>query len=295
MKNPRNRPERLSLDLSRSGIPHLKLLGRLQYPRARGPLREHAHRDCIEICCLERGRQTYIVNNRSYRLTGGDVFYTLPGETHGSGENPEEKSILYWFICDIKSAGAFLGFRHHEAERLRKRLGKPGPRLFRGSRNLIRHLDLLITALQGNSPTGHIEAQCQAFHFLKTFLELAETASGRPASRMDSVIAHIRSLRHGPTPLPTLAELAGLSLSRFKQRFKEETGIPPGEFVLRERIEHAAGLLETTARNLTDIAFDAGWPSSQYFSTVFKRIKGMSPSMFRKRALRKSDQSDPSR
>ena len=45
-----------------------------------------------------------------------------------------------------------------------------------------------------------------------------------------------------PADVPALAAQAGLSEARFKVRFKEEVGIPPGEYVLRARVDEARKL-----------------------------------------------------
>ena len=79
-----------------------------------------------------------------------------------------------------------------------------------------------------------------------------------------------------------LANRVGLSLSRFKQRFKEEAGIPPGEFILRQKIKIATKELIETDREITRIAYDLDFSSSQYFATVFRRFKDCSPTEYRR-------------
>ena len=75
--------------------------------------------------------------------------------------------------------------------------------------------------------------------------------------------------------------MAGLSLSRLKARFKKETGVSPANFIMLRRIEGAKELLDRTDKNITDVAFELGFSSSQYFATAFKRYTGMTPKEFR--------------
>ena len=49
------------------------------------------------------------------------------------------------------------------------------------------------------------------------------------------------------------------------------------------RLEAARGLLEKTSRPVTDIAFEVGFNSSQYFSTVFLQYTGLTPTGYRNR------------
>lgn len=84
-------------------------------------------------------------------------------------------------------------------------------------------------------------------------------------------------------PLPDLAAAAGLSQRAFHQRFVRETGFTPGNFRTRCRIDWAQEVLRESRASITNIALEAGFPSSQYFATVFRRYVGCSPHEFRQR------------
>jgi len=51
----------------------------------------------------------------------------------------------------------------------------------------------------------------------------------------------------------------------------------PHAYILRKRIECAQKLPSIGNGTVTEIAFECGFSSSQYFATVFKRITGMTP------------------
>ena len=76
--------------------------------------------------------------------------------------------------------------------------------------------------------------------------------------------------------------VVNLSLSRFKTRFKHEVGVAPGGYIIMRKVEKAKELLGDRDRSITDIAFDLGFSSSQYFATVFKKLIGLTPSEYRK-------------
>ncbi|TVR53143.1 MAG: cupin domain-containing protein [Puniceicoccaceae bacterium] len=83
------RASRLEMDLAARGLPGAVCLGRYHYRAAQPGLPEHSHAGMLEICYLVKGRQTYEVGGRAWRLRGGDVFVTQPGERHGTGLHPE--------------------------------------------------------------------------------------------------------------------------------------------------------------------------------------------------------------
>ena len=91
------------------------------------------------------------------------------------------------------------------------------------------------------------------------------------------VITYIESNIFEIFDLEDLAEQCCLSLSRFKHRFKKETGMPPAEFIIRKKLEKAQILLEEGAMSIKDIAYELGFSSPSYFATVFKQYLGYSP------------------
>lgn len=86
----------------------------------------------------------------------------------------------------------------------------------------------------------------------------------------------------------TIAETAKkffLSPDYFGHFFKKEVGISFMCFVNMYRISQAEEMLQQTQRNITEIAFMAGFGSLSQFNRTFKDVKGVSPRDFRKNRL----------
>ena len=56
----------------------------------------------------------------------------------------------------------------------------------------------------------------------------------------------------------------------------------PMQYILSIRINNAVSLLETTDYNVTEISNIVGYDNPLYFSRIFKKQKGVSPSEYRK-------------
>lgn len=270
-------------------LPGVLMIGRYNHIRAEGGLHDHDHRDAVEICYLVKGRQTYRVQGRDYRLTGGDVFVTFPRERHGTGGLPQEKGVLYWMILRMPAGNrGFLGLRPAGSRVLKKALLTMPRRHFRGCWRIQWHLDEIMRLLHERpGALGDVALANHAVAVLLLVIKCSATPVRRPAAiSLEPALRHIREHLGAQLRVAQLAEIAGLSAARFKARFKEELGIPPAEFVQRERVAEACRRLVSTADSITRIAFDLGYSSSQYFSTVFKRYTGKTPAGYRAKSAK---------
>ncbi len=74
-----------------------------------------------------------------------------------------------------------------------------------------------------------------------------------------------------------------MSYSSFRQHFKRRTGLMPYQFLLRLRIDRASNRLIQTNQAVKAIAYGCGFEFVESFNRAFLRLKGMSPSEYRRR------------
>jgi AraC-like DNA-binding protein len=272
------------LNLRDMGIPEVPLVGRYEYHSTHPGLRTHTHPGALEICHLARGSQTYRVGGREYHLTGGDVFITLPAEPHDTAGRPEEPGILYWTNVRIPRPGrSLLGLPAGDSAVLVEHLLHLPERQFLGNAAMKLLLeDVFDLYDQPGDPLKRISTINLMVRYLLEVLKCAQRNSRMSLSPLIArVVETIRSRPEESYPLAALAAQAGLSVSRFKVRFKAEVGTVPHGFMLHVKTEAARKLLGQ-GKSATEIAFELGFSSSQYFATVFKRFSEQTPSEFRK-------------
>lgn len=275
---------RLILDLRKHDIDVFDEFGRYNYVKAQTTLPSHIHPDMIEICYLAKGSQEYFVNNETFTLYGGDIFITFPNEIHGTGNAPEEKGILYWMVLKRpKQECEYLGLSYSEAHKLFFRLQQLPKRLFKAGSECECILQKITQIyFQKKESLTAMRLNNLLVSFLLHIIQEGEKSLSRTCGeRITEIIRYINGNIFETLDLDFLANKCNLSLSRFKHLFKEETGIPPSEYIIRKKIEKAQEMMDENKHSIKDIAYDLGFSSPAYFSTVFKQYNGYSPTSYK--------------
>jgi AraC-like DNA-binding protein len=126
-----------------------------------------------------------------------------------------------------------------------------------------------------------------------TLREWFDRPGGEPpawwAAQRDPVVGDALGLLHAdpaaPWTVSALADRTGVSRSTLAKRFADLVGEPPLTYLTRWRMTLAADLLvEQEAATVADIARAVGYSDPFGFSAAFKRVRGTSPSEFRRTA-----------
>ncbi len=273
-------PTRRREMMENRGLTGLRELNKHMINVTQPALTTHIHPDAMEICFLYRGRQVYQVGGQDYRLRGMDVFFTYPDEEHSTGGNPEEKSELYYLIVDcVHKKTQFLGVNDPAVAYIPEALLAMPHRLFRGSEKLHALWEEIYTLLDSDHPLKDVLVRQRAVDLFLEIIYCANHTSWQSTEDIQSAAKYISEHTTEDITLPMLAEQYGLSLARFKAKFRQQMGMPPGEYIMRERIRTAQEMLRQ-GMGITDVAYSLNFSSSQYFSTCFRRFYGMTPGAF---------------
>lgn len=104
----------------------------------------------------------------------------------------------------------------------------------------------------------------------------------RTDERMARVRAYLETRYAEPVGISDLAELVGMSEQRLSFCFNRAYGMRPMSFLIAQRLERAAQLLESDML-VKDVARAVGYEDPLYFSRLFKKHYGCSPSVMRRR------------
>ena len=108
----------------------------------------------------------------------------------------------------------------------------------------------------------------------------------RTDARSPRWIADVREHLHAHAaervPLAALAAIAGVHPVHLVRAFRERTGVTPGAYQRRLRLDAAALALVETDAGVVDIALEAGFAGQAPFTRAFGRRFGMPPAAYRR-------------
>ena len=100
---------------------------------------------------------------------------------------------------------------------------------------------------------------------------------------MEQAVQYFSQNYNSPINIDEYAHSHNFSISWFIQSFKQYTGTTPTQYLLFLRISNAKNLLENTSFNISEISRAIGYENPLYFSRIFKKQSGLSPSEYRKK------------
>jgi AraC family transcriptional regulator len=150
-------------------------------------------------------------------------------------------------------------------------------------------ISLLAAEARQGGPMGRLYADhlAHALAMRLFFLEAAEKqkASAGVSALPRHLLRRVQERMHDlctDLDLETLAAESGYSRCHFLRMFQVATGYTPHRYLLQLRLERAQALMRRRATSLIDIAADCGFSSHAHMTNVFRKLLGVTPSLYRR-------------
>ena len=239
----------------------------------------HRHDSICELLLVYRGTGTYYVNGKSYPLSEGSVIYYNQGDLHEVVSETENEIGDYCIgISNLRRCGLPPGCLISPGGPSVRQAGPLYPMLLTMCEQMY--------TLEGTNAEGKLTAQllCSAIIVLTSQIE-SFPLNGTEESDEAHMVLRIRNYLNEhfmeDITLDTAGEALGCSATYISHIFKKATGRTPIQYIIRRRIGHAQTLLISTDHSVTRIAALVGYDNTNYFSTIFSKIVGMSPARYR--------------
>ena len=139
-------------------------------------------------------------------------------------------------------------------------------------------LDELLHIQDSRSFSEHCQFQTKLWKLLGDMTE------NQPLDDLDHTLRYLSSHVHKNFSVQELASRTRMTPASFARAFKKKTGVPPKEYLLDNKMKMAKALIvQNKGINIKDVAGQVGIDDEFYFSRLFKKREGISPTIYIKK------------
>ncbi|WP_407208838.1 HTH-type transcriptional activator RhaR [Citrobacter sedlakii] len=242
----------------------------------------HTHEFC-ELVMVWRGNGLHVLNDRPYRITRGDLFYIRAEDKHSytSVNDLVLQNIIYCperLKLNLAWESAIPGF-NGTPRQPHWRLGSAGMTQARQVINQLEHES------HQHDPLVNDMAELLFGQLVMTLKRHRYATDNLPATSsetlLDKLITALAGSLERPFALDAFCDREGCSERVLRQQFRNKTGMTINQYQRQVRVCHAQYLLQHSRLMISEISMQCGFEDSNYFSVVFTRETGMTPSQWR--------------
>ncbi|MBQ8310962.1 MAG: helix-turn-helix transcriptional regulator [Clostridia bacterium] len=241
----------------------------------------------MELIRVYDGRFELHLNKQSYTLTAGDVAIVNPGTLH-RGEPTDCRYDCSVFKTDMLCPSGSTVSRYikpiaGQTHAVREYLPSGS------APEVLGCVDRLFSTLADRPPQYELSVYAALYELFFTLHRCGLVGKNDSNHVRDKQLTHLTRLLEWidenytqKITLASLSKISGLNEKYLCRFFKEYTSHTPIDYINRLRVEKAADDMLSRHFSVTEAAFANGFNDSAYFSKIFRQIKGVSPSEFRK-------------
>ena len=265
---------------------------RLDRTHHRYEMNLHWHPE-VELILVREGSFELYLNKQRHLLSTGDAAFINPGTLHRGIPDGCVYECAVFKADMLCPPGAAVG-KHikpivAQSAAVRECFRAKGGE---GDRAIIGEIDRLFTVLSERAPRYEMAVYAALYSLFGALYRekaveeaIPSHAHERQTAQLTRLLSWIDENYTGHITLASLSKVSGFNEKYLCRFFKEQTSYTPIDYINRLRVEKAADDMLTLRRSVTEAAFANGFNDSAYFSKVFRKIKGMTPTEFKKSTL----------
>ncbi len=237
----------------------------------------HAH-EKNEMYYLEKGSTEYFIGNEIYILDEGDFIF-VPKRVYHKNIYHSDFAERLLFVFDDDFVGE--DYSHILGDLCKDKLVKiPQNQQYR-IKNILNAIE------HENKQKCSNYEKMMKLYFKQLLIEIDRLRIRKKVTKFtESQIivqncAKFISQNYGSElSLDILAKRFAVSSGYLSKLFKKNTGLGINEYINISRVSEAEKKLEQGGKSITEIASECGFNDSNYFASVFKKIKGITPKKY---------------
>lgn len=206
-------------------------------------------------------------------IHAGGVVCMSPHTAYLYGKTEQDAPIRYYWMH----------FTGSDCQRILRECGLPLGQVSEigKSQEASYHFEDIFSEFRKRRPSFDFSVTLKAQYLLLHIGRALNQEGNAGASPVERSLKYIHTNIKQNFSVKELAEMEFLSPSRYREVFRETTGLSPLEYILRQRIHHACELIEQGDLSLSQVAELCGFTDRLYFQRVFKKRMSVTPGEYR--------------
>lgn len=265
-----NQPSALPVCINSCGCNYYKLNSE------RTAIHRPEGRSDYQLIYIHEGKGNFLIGGSNMALEAGSLILFKPGDPQRYSYDTAVRTQAYW-----------IHFSGTEVETLLRQNNLWGNAVYtlNGKTAFPEIITKITRELQFH--TYQYSLMCHAY-FLELLCSLTRALDSQQsfmAAEQEALVPALDLIHNNSQNDYDISYLAGLcdmSNSHFIRKFKSFTGYPPHRYMSMVRIAYAKEMLLSDDSSVSEIANKLGYDNPLYFSRLFKKYTGTSPSEFKK-------------
>jgi len=261
----------------------LNILSRGLYPLSFGKYisannhytRRTNHTDNLIIFCFD-GVGQFSTSTCQGMIKKGDILFLPKGIEHQYKSSKKDPWSIYWVHIEGHLFEQFMDF-----------IGTNRTNLILSVSNQIVFINEFEQLLATRNKSYQLNSFILAANIIKKIFALftvncnVEPKQLKQDFNLSKVTGFMEENISQKINLQQIADSLKLSKFYFAKQFLQHTGVSPIRYFLELKIKHACKLLDESNISVKDVALKIGYDDPYYFSRLFKKIMGLSPTQYR--------------
>jgi AraC-like DNA-binding protein len=240
------------------------------------------HDDNLLMYCIH-GQGELHINSTTSQIVAGDIVVLPKGVSHSYQASREHPWTIYWVHFSGSDCKQFLDYLTIENNKYTIPIGIHS--------RLVTSFEYLLECRQTNYDTARFINVANLLRQILSHIALLVPINKRQRAKHQLDLELVHSLMeasvHEKLELKTLAKEVNLSKFHFIKKYRELTGTTPVNHFIHLKIKRACDLLDLSNKSINEISYAIGYEDAYYFSRIFKKVMGISPSHYRNASVRK--------
>lgn len=275
-----------------SNVVDVKELIAFEYLDFEGKYKEYSEaHDFWELCFIEKGEICLMVDAEKHALSQNELFVIPPNSRHSyySEKGNDARVFVACFegfshnIIPLSSEKFFLDAT--EKECIERIIEESANTFYINSQDV---LEIKQNALFGGQQALILQLEYLLICLLRSLSDKKDSSvvfvndKNFYRELTDAIMRYVRDNASKRITLSDICSKFSYSQSFICKIFKKQTGQTLIEYVNRVKMAEACKLLEKTQMKVTEISATLGFSEMKYFVTLFKKIVGTTPTLYRK-------------